>query len=40
MLVGFSKFCWKVLGLGNFDEYLGRRNDDFEGVHGGYGFSK
>ena len=29
-----------VLGLGDFNGYVGRRIDGFEGVHGGYGIDK
>ena len=29
-----------VLGLGDFNGYVGRRIDGFEGVRGGYGISK
>ena len=29
-----------VLGLGDFNEHVGRRINGFEGVHGGYGIGK
>ena len=29
-----------ILGLGDFNGYVGRRIDGFQGVHGGYGTDK
>ena len=29
-----------VLGMGDFNGYVGRRIDGFEGVHSGYGIGK
>ena len=29
-----------ILGMGDFNEHVGRRKDSFEGGHGGYGIGK
>ena len=31
---------WQNLGMGDFNEHVGKQIDGFEGVHGGYGIGK